>query len=358
MARAAPAAPDASMRIVVLHGADRYLIGAHTATLVETLEAQHGDIERFTYDGAVTDAAVVLDELRSYGLLQSHKLVVLDNADKFLAVKDEDDPAPRPTAPKRRPRGGPPPPRTARQLLERYAETPVDSATLLLRAETWRPGKLDKAIAAVGGAVIKCEAPNAAAAARFCERRCAKAHGATITPEAATLLVERIGPVLARLDAELGKLAAYVGEGGTIGPDEILAMVGLSREEQAWSIQSALVSGAPGDAVAKLRELMMVSQQPEQLLTWSMVDLLRKLHAGSRLLRQGMPAAAVSRELKLWGRGQDRLLDAARRIEPDRFAQLLRTAIESDHRTKRGIGKASRSLEALAVLIADTMACA
>jgi len=343
----------AGMRVVILHGPDRYLIGAHTAGLVEALEKEHGEIERFTYDGAVTDPAVVLDELRSYGLLQSHKLVVLDNADKFLVVKDDEAAAPSP-APRRRPRGGPPAPKTARQLLEKYASNPVDSATLLLRSETWRPGKLDAAVKKIG-AVIKCDTPTPASAASFCVRRCEKEHGAAITPEAAALLVERIGPILARLDAELGKLASFVGEGGTIGPDEIRAMVGLSREEKAWAIQSALLSGSAGSAVTKMRELAQISQQPDALLTWAMLDLLRKLHAGAQLVRQGAPGAAIARDLKLWGPERDLVVDAVRRIDPERFAQLLQTVIEADLRTKRGFGKAPRTLEALAVLIADTM---
>ena len=72
----------------------------------------------------------------------------------------------------------------------------------------------------------------------------------------------------------------------------------------------------------------------------------------------GMPAGAIAKELKLWGPDRDVILRLANRIEPARLAQLLRSAIDSDRRTKRGIGRPARTLEVLAVEIADTVRCA
>ncbi len=92
IARMAPSSGpgfDASMRVVILRGPDRYLMGVCTRELVRVLQEAHGEIEEFRFDGAVTEPAVVLDELRSFGLLRSHKIVILDDADKFLAVRDE-----------------------------------------------------------------------------------------------------------------------------------------------------------------------------------------------------------------------------------------------------------------------------
>jgi DNA polymerase-3 subunit delta len=370
--RAEPAF-DASMRIVVLRGPERFIRDEHTRRIVALLEAAHGAIDRFSFDGATVEPAVVLDELRSYGLLQQHKLVLVDQADRMLATGSDDADAPSPPpAPRGRAksRGGPPPPRpvarrTPRELFERYAAEPVDSATLLLRADTWRPGRIDKLIEKVG-AIVACEAPDAARAAGWCTARCPKAHGCAISPAAAALLVERIGPDLARLDAELGKLAAYVsagGSGGTIDAEAIRALVGLTREEQAWTIQSELLASADADraqeaagpAVAKLRELMLVSQQPEQLLSWAMIDLVRRLHAASSMHAAGAGDAAIAKELRLWGDTRGPILGVARRVPPRRLARLLDRAIASDLRVKRGAAEPVRSLESLAVEIADTL---
>jgi len=330
------------MRLVILRGPDQYLRGAYTRALLEALTEEYGEVEQFAFDGERAEAAEVLDEVRSYGLLHQHKLVIVDRADKFLAVKEQDANGPG--------RGR----KTARELLEKYAAQPVDSATLLLRADTWRPGRLDKVVEEVGG-IIKCEAPTEARAVTWCRERCKKAHGCEITAEAAGRLVELIGPELARLDGELGKLSAYAGGEGRIGVESVRELVGMSREEQAWEIQSALLSGSAGAAVGKLRELLEVSRQPEQLLGWAMADLMRKVHAAGQLLRQGMGGGAVMKELRLWGDSGQAVVSAGRRVEVGEAAALLRGCLEADRRLKRGVGKASRTLESIAVQIADTM---
>ena len=333
-----PTTLDASMRVVILRGPDRYLLQQYTARLVEALEAEHGEIDRFDFEGDRVEVAQVLDELRSYGLLHTYKLVVVDRADQLLAAGGDGGP--------RR--------RTPRELLEKYAAEPVDSATLLLRAETWRPGRLDKVVAKTG-AIIKCDVPDARRAVEFVVGRAQKAHGVEIDRAAATLLVDRIGPQLARLDSEIGKLAAYVGPNARIDADAVRTMVGLSREEQAWEIQSAMLSGTVATAVGKLRELIEVSRQPETLLMWAITDLLRKLHAAARSLRAGVPAAAIAKDLKLWGAARSTILSTAERTDPVVLAELLRDAIDADRKAKTGRASAPLVLELLAVRVATVV---
>ena len=95
------------MRIVVLRGKDQYLTTERTRQLADALRERFGDIDQFSYDGETATPVDVLDELRSYGLMSPHKLVILDKAEQFLA------------------REGHRPP------MERYIEDPVEEATLL-----------------------------------------------------------------------------------------------------------------------------------------------------------------------------------------------------------------------------------
>ena len=74
------------MRIVVLRGRDTFLVREYTRRLSAVLEEVHGEMEWFEFDGATVEAADVLDELRSFGLLQQHKLVIVNNADRFLST--------------------------------------------------------------------------------------------------------------------------------------------------------------------------------------------------------------------------------------------------------------------------------
>ena len=76
------------MRIVVLTGKDSFMRVERSRQLQEALEAQFGSVDRFELDGASCSLSAVLDELRSYGLLSQHKLVVVDNAEAFMGAED------------------------------------------------------------------------------------------------------------------------------------------------------------------------------------------------------------------------------------------------------------------------------
>jgi DNA polymerase-3 subunit delta len=319
---------SADMRFIVLHGKDSYLIVERLHAFARQLEERFGRVDRFDLDGATAQAVDVFDELRTFGLMATHKLVVVDRADQFVGGEER------------------------RRALERYAEEPVEHATLVLRSEGWRPGNLDKLVAKIG-AVIKCEPPGADAAAAWCEKRGLKQHGVTLAPDVADALVERVGTDLARLDMELAKFGAYLARepdgARAVTVELITALVGQSREEAAWEVQEAVLGGRPAQAVRKVRELVEISQAPEQLILWSLVDLARKLHDSSRMLAEGAAEGAVSKQVKLWGPSMAPTLRAARALGPTRAARLFADAIDLDRRSKSGLaGELPRTLEAFA----------
>jgi DNA polymerase-3 subunit delta len=266
---------DASMRIVVLHGQEMFLLSEGAKHLYKLLEAEHGPdaIQRFAFDGETVELADVLDELRTFGLFQNHKLVIVDKADRFLGggAKAEADEA----------GGSKGDGAVRRRALEAYAENPCAGATLLLRAEKWHRGKLDKLVAKVG-ALIKCDPLKDRDAVAWVVAACPGRHGLTIARAAASLLVERLGPGLARLDTELAKLAAFVGPGRTIGRDDVVELVGRSRQEQAWELQTAIMTGRPDEACLKMRQLLEISRLDTVLVMWAISDLLRRLRAFRR----------------------------------------------------------------------------
>jgi DNA polymerase III delta subunit len=152
------------------------------------------------------------------------------------------------------------------------------------------------------------------------------------------------------------KLAAMAGEGKPITREIVTEAVGLSREEKAWEIQSAIVTADAAIMLAKLRELLDISRQDVVPITWAICDLMRKLHTASQLIRRGVPPQGVFSQAKLWGPTGNAVLELAKEHTPATFAQLLRLAIETDVNNKSGLGDQQRSLEALLVKIADTLA--
>lgn len=333
----APSSPSADMRVVVLHGKDAFLRLERGRQLESALQERFGGVDRMDLDGTNAALADVLDNLRTPGLFAGHKLVVLENAEAFMGAEDR------------------------RRAMERYAENPCGEATLLMRcASGWRPGNFDKLVAKVG-AVIKCDSPTPMEAVKWCVARSLRRHQAEMEPAAAELLVEKLGPDLGRLDAELGKLAAAAARPGAGTAKVTRAIVqeftGLSREEQAWEIQGPVLEGKADAALIKLDELLRVSRVPEVMIGWSLVDLARKVHDASCLLSQGESEGAVAKALKLWGPASSSVVRAGRRIKPAAAARLFRMAVETDRATKNGTApEPARAFEGLMVQLADALA--
>ena len=319
------------MRMAIIHGKESFLMSRYTSDFESAIAEEFGDVDRVVFDGATTDLATILDEVRTFDLMMRHKLVVVNNADVFLVTKDSVK-------------------TSNRQALERYAESPVQSATLLLRATTWRPGKLDKAVAKVG-IVVKLQNLSELDSIRWCVGRCGKEHGCTLEAQAAQFLVQRIGVSLTRLDTELGKLSAKVAPETRITKADVAEMVGLSREEQAWEIQSIILSGNSGAAMTKLGELLDVSRQPKELLMWSVVDLTRRLSAASTMMQNGLSAGDIRKNLKLFGDGGNRILQLAKQRTPTQLANLFTEAVAVDARTRSGLLDGRRGLELITLRV-------
>ncbi|MFO0873536.1 MAG: DNA polymerase III subunit delta [Phycisphaerales bacterium] len=324
------AALDSSRRVVVLHGSELFLRSEKTRQLTASLVEAHGEIGRFEFDGETVAAATVLDELRSFGLMQPHKLVIVDDADRFLARDN------------------------SRRLLESYCEAPMREATLLLRATTWRAGNIDRLIAGIG-TIIACEPPRRTEdAVSWAIARCAEACGQRLARDAAELLVQRVGLHLARLDTEIAKVATLAGTGQPVTLAEVRELTPISRDEVAWAIQAPLLDGDAPATIATLHELVAVSRISEVLLTFAMVDTMRKLHDGAALASEGAGAWDVAKAAKIWGSDRDRMLAAisrnAKRLPRARIAALLHAAVRTEQRTRNGEStNTRRALEALAV---------
>ena len=310
-ARSPNAAPKPEHRVVVLTGKERLLRDEHTAALRDALRDLHGEVDVVRFDGLTCQPAEVLDECRSFGLVAAHKLVVIDDAERLIVAE-------------------------TRPMFERYCEAPPDSATLVLRTNTWRAGNLDKAIKQVG-TIVKCEPKSDHDAASWAMDAARDHHKAELGFEAAAGLVERIGPDLGRIDSELGKLAAHAaGEGrNTIELADVEAMVGKTREQQMWSVQAELLSGDPALAVGRVREILGSAPRDVAVpVLFAMNDLARKLHAAACGLERGESPGTLMKELRMWGDSGQLTMRAARRLGSAGAARLVHALVEADRLSK------------------------
>ncbi len=323
---APPPTLDQTTRVALLLGKEAFVRDAYLNRLKLALEKAHGEIQIARFRGSECDIADVLDEARSFGLMVTHKLIIVSEAADLVTGE------------------------TNRRAMERYAQSPTESATLALLADTWHKGKLDKMIAEVG-AIVPCEALAEPDAMRWLEMRASKNHNAKIDRDAARLLVDRMGTSLQRLDSELAKLAA---DHPVIDEQAVRSLVGKTREEEVWGIQSDVLRATPDYAVGQLREAIEISRHPPVLISYALTDLTRKLHAMARGLDDRIPPQQLAKTLKLWGPAGRAIEESARKLGSQTAARLFREAIATDAAIKSGLGRPQRRLERLAMQIASS----
>lgn len=321
-----------------------------TEQIKAAIVKREGQVDVVVFDGATTKPADILDECRSMGLMMQPKLVIVENADQLLKESEEEEAGGAPAAKSRFAQ------RSPREIMEAYARQPESSATLVLRAEQWRGGNLEKAITLAGGVVHKCEPMGEAQASAWAVQH-AKSLGATISPQTAEVLVELLGAELGRIASELQKLSiAAGGQGAEISGALVRQLVGASREEDAWSIQSVLLTGDVKASLENLHSRLDVSRVGPVVISLAYLDLARKLDGAARGLISKENPFAMRTRLRLWGLSEPAILAVAGRMGVQRTARLLAAATDADMRMKSGGGDQTHILEGLTRIFAVAMA--
>ena len=312
--------------MVVLIGKELFLRSQYTNMLRTALEQTHGEIETFQFGGDA-DSAAVLDECRSFGLMAGHKLVIVDDADQFVRAE-------------------------TRPMIERYVQNPSEQATLVLRSAKWNKGKLDTEIEKCG-LILKCDSVDEGTAMRWTQARAGKAYESSIEPKVASMLVERLGTDLGRIDTELGKLATAAGKGNAITGDLVKELVGMTREDDVWAIQSYLLCG---DATRTLNELRVIMNNAARgthvPVSFACTDLARKLLGIAEGMNQGINANTLAKDMKLWGPSRDPIMHTARKIGASKARKLFDECIKADMALKSSTGIPMRTLELLVLSFA------
>lgn len=324
-----------STTLALLVGLDLGLQHERLAEIKAALEKAHGEIEPFRFDGTTATPAEVLDECRSFGLMSGHKLIVVDDADRFL-VSDHRPP------------------------IERYCESPSEGATLVLRAGGLNTPKLVKLIAENKNGVIReCNALSVPQAVTKL-KDLAKAEGATIDRDAAELLVARVGTDLGRLTMETAKLAtaacAIDAKKPVITSDLIhdLAGEGFHREDYWMRIKSAVAAGDPHLALRTTRDI--IDNAPSQTAT-ALVMSAAQFAVGVHAAATGVSGFPLKKALGLWNddAAVRSVSNATKRTGPYTTLDLLDDAVDADRRCKSGLGLADRTIERIALRMASSL---
>src|SRR5207342_1374603 len=134
------------------------------------------------------------------------------------------------------------------------ASLPPD-LTVVLIARAKAPPSLVEAVKQAKGEVHEFQAPSAREMPRALVGE-AKRLGFQLEPDAARMLVERMGSDPLRLRNELERLLLWAGQGGTVAAVDLDAMIADTSEAAAWSLADAVVERNAALALGTAESLM------------------------------------------------------------------------------------------------------
>lgn len=161
--------------------------------------------------------------------------------------------------------------------------------------------------------------------------------GCTIDDLTVRLLVERAGQDVRRLSNEVRKLAAASMPDNVITAGLVEALVPNSRELSNFDLTDHLIAGRKRDALATLKKILDDGAEPLALLGLISFNY-RRLMIAKDMMDRSAPRAEVAAAVKLYGKGQDAFLAAARRSETGKLARSLELIAQTDLAIKTSLG--------------------
>ncbi len=230
-----------------------------------------GALESFGTDGA-PDAEALIGSIPAMSLTASHRFLLADGVERWNAA-------------------------TAKEVAVELKALPPDLTLVFVAREAPPKSKAPKALVDViaaldGGEVRRCDAPKIRdLPSRL--RGDAEKRGFRLTPDAAVLLVERIGNSTMRLGVELDRLSLWAGEGGEVTVEDLESMIADTSEEVMWTLSDAIVDRDRVTAAASAARLI---DQGEAVtpLVYQVAKRLRE----ARLALSGLESGKSPRELE------------------------------------------------------------
>jgi DNA polymerase-3 subunit delta len=182
------------------------------------------------------------------------------------------------------------------RVTEALAAVP-DETTVVLIAHGKAPTALAKAVKAAGGEAIAHEAPKARQMPSKLVAE-AKQRGFALEPDAARLLVDRLGANPLRLSNELDRLSLWAGEGGKVTAEDLNAMIADTTEAAVWSLADAVVEGDPAGSLA-IAETLIGQGESVTGLSYMLSSRLRAAAGAAAELEAGKPPKQVADGLKM-----------------------------------------------------------
>lgn len=182
------------------------------------------------------------------------------------------------------------------QVAAALAELPPDLSVVLI-ARDKAPAKLTKAVKAAQGEIHEFEAPNARQMPRVLVGD-AERLGFRLAPDAARILVDRMGTSPQRLRHELERLALWAGEGGEVSAVDLDAMIADTSEAVVWALSDALLERDAAKALGISERLIGQGENVTGLI-YGLASRLRQACTAAAMLEEGTPPKQVESSLRM-----------------------------------------------------------
>lgn len=325
------------------------VFGKHRQAVAEQIEAitdrvlgsSDRQVSLTVFDGDRAELADVLDALRTLPFLSERRLIIVRDADDFI--------------------------RTYRSNLEAYLDSPSSTGVLLLVPESF-PGTTRLAKKAKKmGQVLSCEPVKTRDLPAYITRFAKQTHGLSLTPEAATLLIELAGDESGMLCREIDKLAAYLAVPGQkqrpvgpphterrpigqchIGVEDVQELVGKNRQYNVFDVIGAMTQGFVGKALTLLEQMLSQDRDAQYKAVGAFAWHFRRLYKGRLMLEKTIPEREIVRELRIWSQ-PEAFLRQLKLLRIESIADCLRTLMHIDLVSKTGSGTVRAGLEKLII---------
>lgn len=260
----------AAKPVYLVFGAETYLVRTAADALASALAAA-SNAETVRVDADGKNAAELLAPLVSLSLFASARVTVVRNFAHLLTGESGD-------------------------ALVQGVESGLapGSALVLVSAHHGGESKVDKrgrgykGLAKLG-AVFEFGPQDADALAAWLREKAQEA-GKKLSPDAAALLLQRVGTEMETLKGELDKAVLYCLDQDRIDARDLEKLVGRTREEAVWEIAEAVMQRDPRRALALVEDLLAAGTYPLILMTLLVRQARHLLQARLLWEEAGRPA--------------------------------------------------------------------
>jgi len=192
----------------------------------------------------------ILDSARTLPMLAPRRIVIVIQAEKFLAPKRESDALEREV-----------------EAFEAYLDDPRPEATIALVLG----GALDERRRSTkhllsSATIVRCGSLEDVHDAERWVRSRLTAAGLRVDPAAVRLVAELAGPDITRLRGDVERLQLYAAEQGTIGVADVREVVGPAAAHDDWAVTDAITRGQVGPALRELGLMLDAGAPPLKVL--------------------------------------------------------------------------------------------